>query len=189
MCIAQVGSEIPKTTGMIWMTTHGGTVHQLMGSDDQHDLPVFPIVVAYNRINHFAPTQYVCDTSLADWHLAQMYRHLQCAQDYFAEAEDNINNPPLSYMLLKLAKQMEGVKLSIQERAKRGLFAASNTPLICMSPGQNVVTNSLGITKHLMCPLCIRNCHNLNFHFFPHAQWITWQYQISLKKKLMNLLT
>ena len=129
MCIAQVGSEIPKTTGMIRMTTQGGTVHQLMGSDDQHDLPVFPIVVAYNRINHFAPTHYLSDTSLADWRLAQMMRHLECAKDYFEEAQDHINNPPLSFMMLKLSKQMEGVRLSIQERAKRGLFAATNPPV------------------------------------------------------------
>ena len=134
MCIAQAGAEIPKSTGCIRMTTLGGTVHQLMGSDDQHDLPVFPVVVAYNRINIFAPTHYLCDTSLADWQLAQMYRHLECAKDYWEEAQGDINNPPLSFMLLKLSKQMEGVRLSIQERSKRGNYAASNPPIAINEP-------------------------------------------------------
>ena len=48
------------------MTTAAGTVIQLMGSDEQYDLPVFPVVLLYNRINHYAPTHYLSDTSLSD---------------------------------------------------------------------------------------------------------------------------
>ena len=133
--IAQVGLHLPCSIGQICMMTHTGTVHQLMGSGGQHDLPAFPIVVAYNRINHCCPTHYLCDTSLADWWLAQMYRHLECASKYFEESEDDINNPPLSYMLLKFQKQMEGVKISIQERAKRGNYTVSNPPICMHEPG------------------------------------------------------
>ena len=50
-----MGYELPKTNQEIRMTTAAGTVIQLMGSDEQFDLPVFPIVLAYNRINHYAP--------------------------------------------------------------------------------------------------------------------------------------
>ena len=64
--IAQVGYELPKTKLEVRMTTAAGTVIQLMGSDEQYDLPVFPVVLAYNRINQKAPTHYLSDTSLSD---------------------------------------------------------------------------------------------------------------------------
>ena len=97
--IAQVGYELPKTNQEVRMTTAAGTVIQLMGSDEQFDLPVFPIVLAYNRINHYCPTQYLCDTSLSDWRLAQMYRHLVCANDFYIESQVGINDPVLEKSL------------------------------------------------------------------------------------------
>ena len=129
-----MGYELPKTNQEISMTTAAGTVIQLMGSDEQFDLPVFPIVLAYNRINHYAPTQYLCDTSLADWRLAQMYRHLVCANDFYVESQVGLNDPALEKLLDQLNQQMEKVKLNITERAKRGLFAASSVPISMTGP-------------------------------------------------------
>ena len=117
------------------MTTSAGTVHQLMGSDDQHDLIVFPVVVAYNQIHHYAPTQYLCSTSLTDWRLAQMFRHLTCASQYYEECQDSINDPAMSYMVVKLNKQLDGIKHSIAERAKRGNYTASNPPVAMHEAG------------------------------------------------------
>ena len=116
------------------MTTAAGTVIQLMGSDEQFDLPVFPIVLAYNRINHYAPTQYLCDTSLSDWRLAQMFRHLVCANDFYVESQVGLNDPVLEKLLEDLNTQMEKVKLNINERARRGLFAASSVPISMTGP-------------------------------------------------------
>ena len=44
--IAQMGAVLPKSRQEIRMTTAAGTVIQLMGSDEQYDLPSFPIVLA-----------------------------------------------------------------------------------------------------------------------------------------------
>ena len=127
--IAQVGYELPKTNQEVCMTTAAGTVIQLMGSDEQYDLPVFPVVLAYNRINHYAPTHYLSDTSLSDWRLAQMYRHLVCANDFYIDSLEGLNDSMLDNQLERLNVQMETVKLCIEERAKRGLFAASLVPI------------------------------------------------------------
>ena len=89
------------------MTTAAGTVIQLMGSDEQYDLPVFPVVLAYNRINHYAPTHYLSDTSLSDWRLAQMYRHLVCANDFYVESLEGMNDPLLYNLVDELNVQME----------------------------------------------------------------------------------
>ena len=56
--IAQVGYELPKTNQEVRMTTAAGTFIQLMGSDEQYDLRVFRVALAYNSINHYAPTLY-----------------------------------------------------------------------------------------------------------------------------------
>ena len=116
------------------MTTAAGTVIQLMGSDEQYDLPVFPVVLAYNRINHYAPTHYLSDTSLSDWRLAQMYRHLVCANDFYVESLEGMNDSLLDNLVDELNVQMEKVKLCIEERAKRGLFAASSVPISMTGP-------------------------------------------------------
>ena len=84
------------------MTTAAGTVIQLMGSDEQYDLPVFPIVLAYNRINHYAPTHYLSDTSLSDWRLAQMYRQLVCANDFYVESLEGMNDSLLDNLVDEL---------------------------------------------------------------------------------------
>ena len=132
--IAQVGYELPKTKLEVHMTTAAGTVIQLMGSDEQYDLPVFPVVLAYNRINHYAPTHYLSDTSLSDWRLAQMYRHLVCANDFYVESLEEMNDSLLDNLVDELNVQMEKVKLCIEERAKRGLFAASSVPISMTGP-------------------------------------------------------
>ena len=132
--IAQVGYELPKTNQEMRMTTAAGTVIQLMGSDEQYDLPVFPVVLAYNRINHYAPTHYLCDTSLSDWRFAQMYRHLVCANDFYVESLEGMNDPLLDNLVDELNVQMEKVKLCIEQRAKRGLFAASSVPISMTGP-------------------------------------------------------
>ena len=71
-----------------------------MGTDGQYDLPSFPIVLVYNRINHYTPTVYLSKISLADWRLAQMYRHLVCAGDFYSESQEDIHDKNLkkSYM-------------------------------------------------------------------------------------------
>ena len=117
------------------MTTAAGTVIQLMGSDEQYDLPAFPIVLAYNRLNHYTPTAYLCETSLSDWRLAQMYRHLVCAGDFYCESQEGLNHKVLAQHLKKLAQQMEVIKPHIIERAKRGMYAASSVPISLTGPG------------------------------------------------------
>ena len=90
-----MGYQLPKTKQEIRYTTAAGTVIQLMGTDGQYDLPSFPIVLAYNRINHYTPTVYLSKTSLADWRLAQMYRHLVCAGDFYSENQEGIHDEQL----------------------------------------------------------------------------------------------
>ena len=134
MIIAQVGAQKPKTRQEIRMTTASGTVIQLMGSDEQWEFPAFPVVLAYNRINHYAPTVYLCNTSLADWRLAQMYRHLVCAGDFYAESQVGINDKVLEGHLVQLSSIMEKIKGNISERAQRGLYAASSVPISLTGP-------------------------------------------------------
>ena len=77
-----------------------------MGSDEQYDLPSFPIVLAYNRINHYAPTAYLSQTSLSDWRLAKVYRHLLCAGDLYGECHMSLKDPKLAEELQILRVQL-----------------------------------------------------------------------------------
>ena len=132
--IAQVGYQLPKTKQEIRYTTAAGTVIQLMGTDGQYDLPSFPIVLAYNRINHYTPTVFLSKTSLADWRLAQMYRHLVCAGDFYSESQEGIHDKQLEKELHVLGQQMDKIKDAISERAKRGMFAATSVPISLTGP-------------------------------------------------------
>ena len=132
--IAQVGYQLPKTKQEIRYTTAAGTVIQLMGTDGQYDLPSFPIVLAYNRINHYTPTVYLSKTSLADWRLAQMYRHLVCAGDFYSESQEGIHDKQLEKELHVLGQQMDKIKDAISERAKSGMFAATSVPISLTGP-------------------------------------------------------
>ena len=126
--IAQVGYELPKTNQEGRMTTAAGTVIHLMGSGEQYDLPLFPVALAYNRINHYSPTHYLSDTSPSDWRLAQMYRHLVCPNDFYIESLEGLNDPMLDNLLERLNVQMETVKLFIEERAKRDYLLPHQCP-------------------------------------------------------------
>ena len=82
MIVAQVTTTELKTHQELRYTTAAGAVIQLMGSDEQFSLVEFPIVLAYNRIHHYLPTAYLSDRSLANWRLAQMYKHFTAANEY-----------------------------------------------------------------------------------------------------------
>ena len=79
MIVAQVTATELKTHQELRYTTAASAVIQLMGSDEQFSLVEFPIVLAYNRIHHYLPTAYLSDRSLANWRLAQMYKHFTAA--------------------------------------------------------------------------------------------------------------
>ena len=63
-----------------------------------------------------------------------MYRHLVCANDFYVESLEGMNDALLDNLVDELNVQMEKVKLCIEERAKRGLFAASSVPISMTGP-------------------------------------------------------
>ena len=130
MVVAQVTATKLKTHQELQYTTAAGAVIQLMGSDEQFSLVEFPIVLAYNRIHHYLPTAYLSDRSLANWRLAQMYKHFTAANEYFVEAKLAMEyEPELVQALDAIFVGVTEVQRQVRDRAKLGSTAATSVPI------------------------------------------------------------
>ena len=130
MIVAQVTATELKTHQELRYTTAAGAVIQLMGSDEQFSLVEFPIVLAYNRIHHYLPTAYLSDRSLANWRLAQMYKHFTSANEYFVESKASMEyEPELVQALDAIFVGVTEVQRQIRDRAKLGSTAATSVPI------------------------------------------------------------
>ena len=130
MIVAQVTATKLKTHQELRYTTAAGAVIQLMGSDEQFSLVEFPIVLAYNRIHHYLPTAYLSDRSLANWRLAQMYKHFTAANEYFVESKASMEyEPELVQPLDAIFVGVTEVQRQVRDRAKLGSTAATSVPI------------------------------------------------------------
>ena len=130
MVVAQVTATKLKTHQELRYTTAAGAVIQLMGSDEQFSLVEFPIVLAYNRIHHYLPTTYLSDRSLANWRLAQMYKHFTAANEYFVESKASMEyEPELVQALDAIFVGVTEVQRQVRDRAKLGSTAATSVPI------------------------------------------------------------
>ena len=71
-----------RTNEERYMTSSGGAVVGLMGSDEQYSLPEFPVVVTYNRVNHFLPIAHLSEDSLLNWQMSQVQQLLDGAYEF-----------------------------------------------------------------------------------------------------------
>ena len=130
MVVAQVTATKLKTHQELRYTTAAGAVIQLMGSDEQFSLIEFPIVLAYNRIHHYLPTAYLSNRSLANWRLAQMYKHFTAANEYFVESKASMEyEPELVQALDAIFVGVTEVQRQVRDRAKLGSTAATSVPI------------------------------------------------------------
>ena len=130
MIIAQVTATKLKTHQELRYTTAAGAVIQFMGSDEQFSLVEFPIVLSYNRIHHYLPTAYLSDRSLANWRLAQMYKHFTAANEYFVESKASMEyEPQLVQVLDAIFVGVTEVQRQVRDRAKLGSTAATSVPI------------------------------------------------------------
>ena len=130
MIVAQVTATELKTHQELRYTTAAGAVIQLMGSDEQFSLVEFRIVLAYNRIHHYLPTAYLSDRSLANWRLAQMYKHFTAANEYFVESKASMEyEPELVQALDAIFVGVTEVQRQARDRAKLGSTAATSVPI------------------------------------------------------------
>ena len=130
MVVARVTATKLKTHQELRYTTAAGAVIQLMGSDEQFSLVELPIVLAYNRIHHYLPTAYLSDRSLANWRLAQMYKHFTAANEYFVESKASMEyEPELVQALDAIFVGVTEVQRQVRDRAKLGSTAATSVPI------------------------------------------------------------
>ena len=103
-----------------------------MGSDDQYFFPEFPCVLAYNRVNHYIPTCFLSDESLTNWQTAQIYKHLQAANEFFHECRAVFveREPLLATEMETLFVASSEVYHKLRDRAKLGTTAASSVPIV-----------------------------------------------------------
>ena len=120
MVVAQVTATKLKTHQELRYTTAAGAVIQLMGSDEQFSLVEFPIVLAYNRIHHYLPTTYLSDRSLANWRLAQMYKHFTAANEYFVESKASMEYEP------ELVQALDAIFVGVTEVQRQVRESLSN---------------------------------------------------------------
>ena len=112
------------------MTTSAGAVVGLMGSDEQFKLPEFPVVLAYNRVNHFLPTAPLSDDSLLNWHMSVIQQCLDGGYEFFLESQPKMyKEPELNEKLTKLFSDYVDLKHMLKDRAKLGTTAATSTPM------------------------------------------------------------
>ena len=130
--ISQVYDRKLSTKQEVRYTTTAGTIFQLMGSDDQFSFPEFPCVLAYNRVNHYLPTCFLSDQSLTNWRSAQIYKHLEAANEFFHECRPVFveKEPILAIEMETLFIAASEVYHKLRDRAKLGTTAASSVPIV-----------------------------------------------------------
>ena len=130
MIIAQVHDRRLPTNAEIRMTTSAGAVVGLMGSDEQFKPPEFPVVLVYNRVNHFLPTAPLSDDSLLNWQLSVTQQCLDGAYEFYLEAQPKMyKEPELNEKLGKLFTDYVDFKHMLRGRAELGTTAATSTPM------------------------------------------------------------
>ena len=84
-------------------------------------------MLAYNRIHHYLPTAYLSDRSLANWRLAQMYKHFTAANEYFVESKASMEyEPDLVQALDAIFVGVTEVQRLVRDRAKLGSTEATS---------------------------------------------------------------
>ena len=114
-----------------------------------------------------------------------MYRHLVCANDFYVESLEGMNDALLDNLVDELNVQMEKVKLCIEERAKRGLFAASSVPISMTRPNPEEKIPLQGLQKFLTKVVTIvhlLNCLSLNTPCYQTVKWTQFVYLIYMMK-------
>ena len=128
--VAQVHDSRLPTNAQIRMTTSAGAVVGLMGSDEQYKLPEFPVVLAYNRVNHFLPTAPLSDDSLLNWQMSATQQLLDGAYEFYLEAQPKMyKEPELNDKLGQLFTFYVDFKHMLKGRAELGTTAATSTPM------------------------------------------------------------
>ena len=128
--VAQVHDKRLPTNAEIRMTTSAGAVVGLMGSDEQYKLPEFPVVLAYNRVNHFLPTAPLSDDSLLNWQISVTQQLLDGAYEFYLEAQPKMyKEPELNEKLGQLFTDYVDFKHMLKGRAELGTTAATSTPM------------------------------------------------------------
>ena len=80
------------------VANYSGHILKLVPGDHQYAFPLFPIVIIWNGHSKFTPTQFLKSTSVRDWKLSILKRHLNEAVKLFEEVEGDLNrqeNPML----------------------------------------------------------------------------------------------
>ena len=80
------------------MANYSGHILKLVPGDHQYAFPLFPVVIIWNGHSKFTPTQFIKSTSVRDWKLGILNRHLNEAVKLFEEVEGDLNrqeNPML----------------------------------------------------------------------------------------------
>ena len=67
--------------------TSSGFVQVFSRSDEQMDLPTFPIVLVSNGIHHIVGTKLMSASKLVDWRIALAHYHLSQSQKLWEEAQ------------------------------------------------------------------------------------------------------
>ena len=86
-----------------------GHILKLVPGDHQYVFPLFPIVIIWNGHSKFTPTQFLKSTSVRDWKLGILNRHLNEAVKLFEEVEGDLNrqeNPVLFESFHELRSQV-----------------------------------------------------------------------------------
>ena len=91
------------------VANYSGHILKLVPGDHQYAFPLFPIVIIWNGHSKFTPTQFLKSTSVRDWKLGILNRHLNEAVKLFEEVEGDLNrqeNPLLFESFHELRSQV-----------------------------------------------------------------------------------
>ena len=91
------------------VANYSGHILKLVPGDHQYAFPLFPVVIIWNGHSKFTPTQFLKSTSVRDWKLGILNRHLNEAVKLFEEVEGDLNrqeNPLLFESFHELRSQV-----------------------------------------------------------------------------------
>ena len=91
------------------VANYSGHILKLVPGDHQYAFPLFPIVIIWNGHSKFTPTQFLKSTSVRDWKLGILNRHLNETVKLFEEVEGDLNrqeNPLLFESFHELRSQV-----------------------------------------------------------------------------------
>ena len=104
-----LGRGVPASAISHSVANYSGHILKLVPGDHQYAFPLFPIVIIWNGHSKFTPTQFLKSTSVRDWKLGILNRHLNEAVKLFEEVEGDLNrqeNPLLFESFHELRSQV-----------------------------------------------------------------------------------